>query len=240
SYDPKEYDHLAVSPEIKGLFEYITFYTPQCIQLDYKLLPFVPDYIPAVGDIDGFLKVPRPDGVKDKLGLTVLDEPSANQSEPAVMHLHLRSSTWQSSSKSTVVKQIKDPRKNQKEIDRWIKDITNLHKNKPPQRVNYSSKMPDIDSLMQEWPPEFEHKLNEVGLPLQNLDTDLFSYVDIICALFDIPVQNSRIESLHVLFSLYSAIKNYGKDGLEDYPLEIGEELPGSSSNEQKGCIKYI
>lgn len=32
-------------------------YTPQTIDLDYKLRPFIPDYIPAVGDIDAFLKV---------------------------------------------------------------------------------------------------------------------------------------------------------------------------------------
>ena len=32
-------------------------YTPQAIDLDYKLKPFIPDFIPAVGDIDAFLKV---------------------------------------------------------------------------------------------------------------------------------------------------------------------------------------
>lgn len=40
--------------------------------------------------------------------------------------------------------------------------------------------MPDIDTLMQEWPPDFEQKLNEVGLPLEELDVDLLTYVDII------------------------------------------------------------
>ena len=29
----------------------------QTIDLEYKLKPFIPDYIPAVGDIDAFLKV---------------------------------------------------------------------------------------------------------------------------------------------------------------------------------------
>lgn len=32
-------------------------YTPQAIELDHKLKPFIPDYIPAVGDIDAFIKV---------------------------------------------------------------------------------------------------------------------------------------------------------------------------------------
>ena len=32
-------------------------YTPQSIELEHHLKPFIPDYIPAVGDIDAFLKV---------------------------------------------------------------------------------------------------------------------------------------------------------------------------------------
>lgn len=32
-------------------------YTPQAIDLEHKLKPFNPDFIPAVGDIDAFLKV---------------------------------------------------------------------------------------------------------------------------------------------------------------------------------------
>ena len=32
-------------------------YTPQSIELDHKLKPFIPDFIPSVGDIDAFIKV---------------------------------------------------------------------------------------------------------------------------------------------------------------------------------------
>lgn len=32
-------------------------YTPKTIEIEHKLQPFIPDYIPAVGDIDAFLKV---------------------------------------------------------------------------------------------------------------------------------------------------------------------------------------
>ena len=35
-------------------------YTPQSIDLEHKLKPFNPDFIPAVGDIDAFLKVRKP------------------------------------------------------------------------------------------------------------------------------------------------------------------------------------
>lgn len=34
-------------------------YTPQTIDLEHKMKPFNPDFIPAVGDIDAFLKVRR-------------------------------------------------------------------------------------------------------------------------------------------------------------------------------------
>lgn len=57
AYDPAEYENLPVSSEIKELFQYITRYTPQTIDLEHKLKPFIPDYIPAVGDIDAFIKV---------------------------------------------------------------------------------------------------------------------------------------------------------------------------------------
>ena len=57
AYDPGEYENLPVNAEIKELFQYITRYTPQSIDLEHKLKPFIPDYIPAVGDIDAFIKV---------------------------------------------------------------------------------------------------------------------------------------------------------------------------------------
>lgn len=41
--------------------------------------------------------------------------------------------------------------------------------------------MPDIESLMQEWPAEFEEMLKQVNLPSAELDCDLSEYVDIIC-----------------------------------------------------------
>ena len=56
-YDPAEFVDLSVSSEVREVFEYITRYVPQKIELDYKLKPFIPDFIPAVGDIDAFIKV---------------------------------------------------------------------------------------------------------------------------------------------------------------------------------------
>ena len=74
--------------DVKELFDYIVRYVPQKIELDYKLKPFIPDFIPAVGDIDAFIKVESNNPLE--LGLTVLDEPSAKQSDPNIMELQLR------------------------------------------------------------------------------------------------------------------------------------------------------
>ena len=41
--------------------------------------------------------------------------------------------------------------------------------------------MPDIESLMQEWPSEFEELLKEAGLPTADTDCDLPTYVDMVC-----------------------------------------------------------
>lgn len=56
-FNPKLYENINAPPDIKELFQYISRYTPQKIDIDYKLQPFIPDFIPAVGDIDAFLKV---------------------------------------------------------------------------------------------------------------------------------------------------------------------------------------
>lgn len=56
-YDPKEFESLDAPPEVMALFSNILLYTPSTIELDYKLKPFIPEYIPTVGDIDAFIKV---------------------------------------------------------------------------------------------------------------------------------------------------------------------------------------
>ena len=207
AYDPADFERLPVSQEIRELFQYITRYTPQSIELEHKLKPFNPDYIPAVGDIDAFLKVPRPDNKQVSLGLTILDEPCAKQSDPTVLDLQLRSISKTSGVRAMQVRSVKDAERNPKAINSWIESIEELHRNKPPQNVHYTRSMPDIDLLMQEWPPEVEELLSKISLPTASLDCSLQTYTDMICSILDIPVHKSRIQSLHVLFSLYSSIK---------------------------------
>ncbi|KAM6115631.1 intraflagellar transport protein 46 homolog [Phoenicopterus ruber ruber] len=204
-----DYDYLPVSSEIKELFEYIKRYVPKTIEIEHKLQPFIPDFIPAVGDIDAFLKVPRPDGKPDNLGLLVLDEPSTKQSDPTVLSLWLTENSKQHNVTQQIkVKSLENAEKNPKAIESWIESISELHRCKPPATVHYTRPMPDIETLMQEWSPEFEELLGKVGLPTAEMNCDLAEYIDMICAILDIPVYKSRIQPLHVLFSLYSEFKN--------------------------------
>ncbi|KAK6619079.1 Intraflagellar transport protein 46 [Polyplax serrata] len=190
AYDPNDYEQLAVSEEIKDIFNYVTKYTPQNIELDNKLCPFLPDFIPAVGDIDAFVKVSRPDGQKDGLGLTVLDEPRLQQSDPAVLQLQLRAVDKQTSARA-IVKKIENAEKNAKSIDRWIKAISDLHSSKPSaQTFQYTRPMPIIDNLMQEWPFEMEEKLSGTPIPCPDLDCDLSTYITIICSKYLTQTQN--------------------------------------------------
>ena len=43
---------------------------------------------------------------------------------------------------------------NPKALDSWITSITDLHRDKPPQNIQYTTAMPDIELLMQEWPDD--------------------------------------------------------------------------------------
>ena len=153
AYDAAEFQHLPVSSEIRDMFQFIGAYQPQTVELDASLRPFILDYVPAVGDIDAFIKIPRPDEVEDNLGLVILDEPCAAQSDSAVLNLHLRAMTKEEgSSKDIVRKQLPRADKNPKEIEAWMKSIGELHKTKPATSVHYTKPMPDLDVLMAEWP----------------------------------------------------------------------------------------
>ncbi|KAK9394917.1 intraflagellar transport protein 46 like [Crotalus adamanteus] len=208
AYNSADYDYLPVSLEVKELFQYIRRYSSQMIDLEHKLKPFIPDFIPAVGDIDAFLKVPRPDGKTDNLGLLVLDEPSTKQSDPTVLSLWLTENSKQHNVAQVKVKSLENAEKNPKAVESWIESISELHRCKPPATVHYARPMPDIDTLMQEWTPEFEELLGKVSLPTAEVDCSLAEYTDIICAILDIPVYKGHIQPLHTLFSLYSEFKN--------------------------------
>jgi hypothetical protein len=47
----------SLTEDLKQLLKMIAAYAPENIELETKLHPFVPEYIPCIGDIDPMLKV---------------------------------------------------------------------------------------------------------------------------------------------------------------------------------------
>lgn len=112
-----------MSSEVKDLFDYIQRYKPQKIDLDTKLKPFIPDYIPAVGEVDSFLKMPKPDGNKEDLGISVLDEPALNHEDKTVLEMKYIQSKNVVRTTPMTVESIEQADKKPKEIARWITSV---------------------------------------------------------------------------------------------------------------------
>lgn len=74
--------------------------------------------------------------------------------------------------------------------------------------------MPDFDDvLMLEMNPDFEEALKNITFPGGEIDINPGDYARIVLTLLDIPVhklanKKSLIESLHVLFTLFSTFRS--------------------------------
>jgi intraflagellar transport protein 46 len=176
------------------------------IQISFK--PFMPELIPSIGEVDAFLKMPRPDDKSSTLGTVCLDEPTLNPSDPSILDLQLRALSKKQDLEPMEVRSLEHAEKCPKEIENWVRRIDELNRSKPAPAVQYSRRMPDIEQLMQVWPAEFEEFLQQNPLPeLADLDLDLPSYIRIFASILDVPVHNQITESLHVIFTLYSEFK---------------------------------
>lgn len=100
--------------------------------------------------------MPKADGTKEDLGITVLDEPALNSEDKTVIELKYIQEKNVVRTTPMTVESIESADKKPKEVSRWINSVQDLHKTRPPPTVNYTKNMPDIDSLMQEWSPEME------------------------------------------------------------------------------------
>jgi len=250
AYNSRDYANLNVPPDVRDLFQYIERYKPQEVELETPLKCFIPEYIPAIGELDGFLKVPRPDGKEDSTGLKFLDEPASNQSDPTVLELNLRAKSKKLQYSEMVVRSIEHADKNPQKIEKWIHDINELHRNKPPVQVNYKKNMPDFDALMDAWPTEIEALLNSGAmaggnggfvLPSPDLDVSLLEYVKILCATLDIPVYENPIESLHLLFSIYLEFRNnpHFQDRFPDWVNPVADAKDGGGRGDDYKSAKY-
>lgn len=229
AYNPDDFKGMKVSSEIEELFNCITKYKPHTIELDTSLKPFIPELIPSIGEVDAFLKMPRPDGEQSGLGTTQLDEPTMNPSDPSILDLQLRGLSKNQDLQPMEVRSIEHAEKNPKEIDNWVKRIDNLNRTKPAPTVQYSRRMPDIEQLMQVWPAEFEEYLQRNPLPdLADLELDLPSYIRIFASILDVPVHNQITETLHVIFTLYSEFKSNQHFSKTETPGNFGAADPYS------------
>ena len=80
------------------------------------------------------------------------------------MGLQLRAISKAPTSAAVQVRQLSAEKvgKNPKLVEDWIKSVKDLHQAKPPDQVRYTRRMPDIEALMQEWPPQIEAFLKMV------------------------------------------------------------------------------
>jgi intraflagellar transport protein 46 len=202
----------ATSPELAQLFSLISKFQPPPLELSPHCKPFLPSLVPAIGAIDAFIKVPRPDGEQDPLGLTVLDEPTIGCSNPQILRMQLREKfgvVGQNDSDS-YIGFISNPSHNVKSLTSFLESYDEISRNRAAPTMNYTYKMPDLEELMQVWPDDMDAALASLPLPTADMDLSLDEYTKVICAMLDIPVKGNLVESLHVLFSLYQMFKDLG------------------------------
>ncbi|KAK2954221.1 putative Intraflagellar transport protein 46 like protein [Blattamonas nauphoetae] len=205
-----EFNLLSIAPELRSMVQEVFSFQSQKFMLPAPLKPFIPEYQPAIGEVDSFVKVQRPDGVGDLLGLVVLDEPGPEQSNPSVLEMQLRNLDKLSDVKQpTNVRTVDANDRGAMGLQSWINSIEEFHKSRPSPSVAYRGPMPSPETLMQVWPPEFENQLKHTKIPpLHQLDMSIADYSKLILSLLNIPVYDDSVkESLHLLFSLYSAFK---------------------------------
>jgi intraflagellar transport protein 46 len=137
-----------------------------------------------------------------------LDEPASIQSDPTVLELQLRAMSKKQQYGDVSVRSIENAEKSPLAIEKWIANISELHRSKPPPQVHYHKNMPEVESLMEVWPDGFEEALSKIHLPPPDLDLTLVEYAKVLCSILDIPVYDNVVESLHLMFTLYSDFKN--------------------------------
>ncbi|XP_017855331.1 intraflagellar transport protein 46 homolog [Drosophila busckii] len=226
SLTPDKWEQLPLQPELKELFPYILKYTPQTIETPYHLQPFIPEFVPAVGDVDAMLKVQAPkllqpqrqqelDEHLERLGLMLLDEPSGAQSEPSLLNMKLRSVLSGSRGKKTrnassSATRVPTARSN-KDIEKWIAEVEQVHM---AQSMNDAQPRKDIDALLELWPRSFAAEdtmaaLDEAYRGCLQQQISLGDYVRVLCERFDVegPLESQAdyIHSVQTLFALYLA-----------------------------------
>ncbi len=90
-YDLEQFGDLNLDNEGKSLLNVMKKFQPDnnILRLDTKIKPFIPNFIPSIGEVDAFIKLNRPDNKIEELGLDLIDEPTYNGIDPSVFSLEL-------------------------------------------------------------------------------------------------------------------------------------------------------
>jgi intraflagellar transport protein 46 len=200
------------SSELAQLFSLITKFQPPPLELSPHSRPFLPALVPSIGAIDAFIKVPRPDGDPDLLGLTVLDEPTIGYSNPQILRMQLREKfgVFVNNDSDGYIGCIRELQKNPKALTSFLDSYDEISRNRAAPTMNYTYKVPDLRDLMQQWPEEMEGAFASLPLRTADMDPTFDEYVRVICATLDILVKGNVVESLHVLFSLFHLFTDFG------------------------------
>jgi intraflagellar transport protein 46 len=193
--------------ELTSLFNLISNFHPNPVDILVHWKPFILSPIPAIGAVDAFIKVPRPDAEFDDFGLVIVDEPSITQSNPQILRMELREQfgfAAPGSQSDTYIGSIADAQQNPKALAPWLDLLEEIHRNRPPPQVIYTSRIPELDGLMETWPDAMEEVLRALLLPECDMDLIFEEYSRLLCAILEVPVRGNLIESLHCFFSLYS------------------------------------
>lgn len=202
-----------LSPEIRTLFESIEDYKPQLHKIKTELKCFIPDFIPATGEPDSFVKIPRPDGISNGLGLRIIDEPGLIQSDVPVLDLQLKAMMRKRraiSGADNAVQTIENMSKNPQEIDKWIASVQDLRRLKLAPELSYMTEMTYADDFMESFSIELIQALETdlEGCLDPDLDLSLQQYAILICSLLDLPLKKNKdnktlVHGMHFLFSHY-------------------------------------
>ena len=79
--------------------------------------------MPAVGEVDACLKMQKPDGAKEDLGITQLDEPALNCEDKTVLELKYVQGKNVTRAAPVTVDSIEHADKKPKDVSRWISSV---------------------------------------------------------------------------------------------------------------------
>ena len=185
--------------EVKNLFQHITNYQPQTVDIITIFKPFIPEYIPAVGEVDAFLKIPKPNLEAEALGLYQIDEPTLNQTKKSEMDYIIKEFYMGDTQLKNIdkVHSVEKAHKNPKEVQSWIQTVENMQAKKSAPSVIYSNKMPDMDTQLEAWDPDFEKALEEIPWPDPSSNIPIEQWVGFACAQQDIPIHFIQLDKIN-------------------------------------------